>query len=285
MYEILRFSQYQQCKDYDIRATSLNNIYAQLELQHKLIRAATPEYSKYEYKEGTQYYFKTKSDTSPAAKAILSVASCAKTKYQVDVDAAARAFALQGVTRFDVVKKLNDWNDNQIIDLTVAGVMNTYRILKKLPTTPEAITGIADELYALMETREQQALDRTGKILDLITSPKCYSKALAQHFGDDLPDNKAGCGHCSYCMTKKQIQKPDPPHVPFNQGAFDKILDTIEDRDDPRFLARVAFGITSPRVTAMKLKRGAGSIFGSMDEHEFMVIIQDIFGFFYKDSS
>ena len=40
-------------------------------------------------------------------------------------------------------------------------------------------------------------------------------------------------------------------------------------RDDARLLARVAFGITSPRVTAMKLSKNP--VFGSMATSDFMV--------------
>ncbi|TGO86940.1 hypothetical protein BPOR_0265g00110 [Botrytis porri] len=54
--------------------------------------------------------------------------------------------------------------------------------------------------------------------------------------------------------------------------AFKNILNMIEERDDPRFLARVAFGISTPRVTAMKL--GKSPIFASMDDHEFSVLLE-----------
>jgi len=181
---------------------------------------------------------------------------------------------LEGLNRFDVTKKLEDWHDDQIIELTVGGVLNCYRVQQQLSDTPEVVNRIVDDLYRLMLEREQQALSRSGEILDLITSSQCYSKALAQHFGDDLPDKKAECGHCSYCMTHKQVTKPNIPTVQFNQAAFDAILAKIGDRTDPRFLARVAFGISSPRITALKLKRERGSIFGSMDNHEFMTILE-----------
>lgn len=274
-YCLVYFTLQEHYKKGNANSAILQNIYAQLELRYNLFRAVTPEYSKYEYKEGAGYYSRTESDTSPAAKAIRSSASKAKTKYSVDVEGAARAFSSQGVTRFDVVRKLNDWNDSQIIELTVAGVVNCYRCLTKISNIPEQVRRVTDDLYALFEEREQEALARTDEMLNLITFPKCYAKSLAQHFGDSLPGNKSECGNCTYCMTHKQVIRQDPPPVPFNQSAFDAILNTVEDRDDPRFLARLAFGITSPRIAAMKLKR-TGSIFGSMEDHEFMVHTQPI---------
>ena len=43
----------------------------------------------------------------------------------------------------------------------------------------------------------------------------------------------------------------------------------VPDRNDPGLLARIAFGISSPRVTVLKLSKDL--VFGSMDDHEFMV--------------
>jgi len=60
--------------------------------------------------------------------------------------------------------------------------------------------------------------------------------------------------------------------VEFNKNAFDQILNTIPDRDDPRLLARIAFGISSPRVT--KLKMGRSPMFGSMEDHDFMHLLR-----------
>jgi hypothetical protein len=64
--------------------------------------------------------------------------------------------------------------------------MNVYRILKKLPDAAEEITKIADELYDLMVVREQESLQRTDQVLDLISAQRCFSVALAEHFGDVL---------------------------------------------------------------------------------------------------
>lgn len=47
------------------------------------------------------------------------------------------------------------------------------------------------------------------------------------------------------------------------------ILSACSIRDDARFLARIAFGISSPRVTSEKL--GKHPVFGSMNDCDFEV--------------
>jgi hypothetical protein len=49
----------------------------------------------------------------------------------------------------------------------------------------------------------------------------------------------------------------------------DAVLIACSARDDPRFLARIAFGIVSPRVMPMRL--GRDPAFGSMNVCDFMV--------------
>jgi hypothetical protein len=65
------------------------------------------------------------------------------------------------------------------------------------------------------------------------------------------------------------VPKVTPPSVPFDAAAFRLLLQVVPERDDARFLARVAFGISSPRVAMAKLS--GSRVFGSMEDHDFMV--------------
>lgn len=258
-----------QGKDFDIRANTLNNVYAQLELRYGLIRATTPIYTDYSYKACGSYGQVLKEDSSAAAAAIKAFAQIGRSIYKIDINAAA----ISGkISRPDLIHKLNDWNELQHIELKVSGVRNVYRVAKKLPSVPSEVETIADDLYAYMEEREQQALDRTEQVLSFITARHCFCKALAQHFGDELSDGKTECGHCTWCETRTPVSKPIMPKVEFNVQQFGRVLAAVPDRHDPRLLARVAFGITSPRVTALKLQReGPDAIVGSMADHGFEV--------------
>jgi RecQ zinc-binding len=259
-----RTNHYQQERDFDIRSTTLKNVYAQLELTHNLIRATTPVYTKYTYKAGPGYDSALVSDKSPAAGAIRRCGKKASKWYSIDIDSSTI-----GVPRADVVRKLNDMDAGGAIELRPGGVQNVYKVTQPLPRTGSALEKYVGQIYEVMEKREQEALARADQMLNLITDKACFSRALAQHFGDDLPKGKSECGHCTWCMTKTAVFQQAPQHVQFNFSAFKAVLQQIPDRDDPRFLARMAFGITSPRGTTMKLSKHA--IFGSMADHSFTV--------------
>jgi len=260
----IRTNHYEQEREFDIRSTTLKNIYAQLELTHNLIRATTPVYTKYTYKACSRYEAVLASDKSAAATTIKKYAKKAKTLYSLDIDS-----LMSRLPRADIIRRLNDLDESGVIELKPAGVQNVYKIIQSLPRTGPAIESYVDQIYEVMQKREQEALKRTDEMLQLVTDKTCFSRALAQHFGDDLPGGKTECGHCTWCVTKIQIVQQVPPPVKFNFPAFKAILQTVPDRDDARLLARIAFGITSPRAAKMKLSKHP--IFGSMADHNFMV--------------
>ncbi len=244
--------------------TVLKNIYAQLELRFDLLRETTPKYNSYSYKS----LVTTGRDTTLAAKAIRAIAKKASSLTHIDVDRAART---NGLSRNEIVAKLNAWHDKAYIDLRTSGVVNIYRVLRDLPSTGEEKARIIDELYAELELREQQDLNRGQEVMDLINGSKCFSRTLAQHFGDGLPGGDTECGHCSWCETHKPVKVITPQPWPFDENVFQSVLRAVPDRDDARYLARVAFGIGSPRVTAAKLSSNA--VFGSMEQYDFRVSI------------
>ncbi|RDW71594.1 hypothetical protein BP6252_08157 [Coleophoma cylindrospora] len=255
-----------QTKEFDIRATTLKNIYAQLELRHGLLREITPIYTKYTYTAGASFSATLAHDTSPAARAIGKYGKRATKWYNIDVDFASKGV---GIPRNDVIKKLNQWNEEGGIELKPSGVVSVYRILKPLPKTSSEIGKLVDDIFTLMQEREAQAMQRTDEVLELITGSDCFARKMAQHFGDDLPGGIKECRHCTWCLTHKPVAVEPAPPMSFNKVAFNSILERVPDRDDARFLARIAFGISSPRVTAMKL--GRDPLFGSMGDHEFTV--------------
>jgi hypothetical protein len=164
---------------------------------------------------------------------------------------------------------LNDWNESDAILLKTSGVQQVYRVLQKLPSTSPEIEDLTDKLYAQMQAREQQDLQRTRDVVSLITSRACFSCKLAAYFGDGSHDMQAECGHCTWCETHKAVVLEKMPLVETDHAGIDAVLRACSARDDPRFLARIAFGITSPRVTAMKLSKSP--VFGSLNTHDFMV--------------
>ncbi|ROV90658.1 hypothetical protein VMCG_10010 [Cytospora schulzeri] len=245
----------EQMKEFDIRQSPLSVIYATLELHFNLIRAITPEYSVYSFETLNPHMFKevmsnmTASDR-PEAKVILDNAE-KKGKYtHVDVNAIVRQ---TGYYRTNIIQILDHLDRDGIIRLTAKGVIPKFRVLQKLPRNDKQLEEIATKMYKDLEQKEKDALKRTRDVVDLITGEKCFALALAQHFGMDLPGGKEKCGHCTFCFTGKGVKLPPQAKAPLDRNGVVRVLSACPVRDDPRFLARVAFGIMSPRVRELRM--------------------------------
>lgn len=57
--------------------------------------------------------------------------------------------------------------------------------------------------YRRIKERERDEMDRIQQVIGLITARSCLSRGLAKHFGDQQSVPAAGCGHCSFCITKR----------------------------------------------------------------------------------
>lgn len=151
--------------------------------------------------------------------------------------------------------------------------MNRFRVLKDFPQGESAKQNIITAIYDQIEARERSDMDRVRNVIGLVTSKSCLNRELARHFGDQDSIPTEGCSHCNFCLTKKPIEFLQSDRQQrkgrIDEGKINAILSATKVRDDARFLARVAFGISSPRVTAEKL--GKHAVFGSMDDCNFEV--------------
>lgn len=246
----------EQMKEFDIRSSPLSVTYATLELRFNLIRAITPEYSQYMYEITMPDLYREvmtnmKNSDRPEAKAIMEHAE-KKSKYtHVDVHKIVRA---TGFHRADIIQIMDHLDRDGIIRLTAKGVTPKFRVLqKKLPRTDEELDELAKKMYEDLERKEKDALQRTRELVDIITGEKCFAQGLAQHFGMSLPDDKEKCGHCTWCETGTAVELPPKEQRTLDLDGIRNVLEVCPVRDDPRFLARVAFGIMSPRVRVLKM--------------------------------
>ncbi|KAF2824107.1 ATP-dependent DNA helicase [Ophiobolus disseminans] len=256
--ETFTTSLYHLAKDVDINAIVLGIIFAQLELHFGLFRAAGTVYNTYKY--ATKDARHIQNDASPASRAIKRASVKAAKWTHVAVDQLSQS---SGLDRADLVRTLNRWNENGAIELKCEGVQNIFRLQRPLPTTQKEISGIVKELDDSLSATEKLNIERTKSLIDLITAPACFSRALAAYFGETGSSAPVQCGHCTWCESHTQVVLPNEPPLPPDPVKVQKVLDAIPVRNDARFLAKVAFGIKSPRGTAMKV--GASGVFESMN--------------------
>jgi hypothetical protein len=206
-------------------------------------------------------------DTSAEARAIVKASYKATKWAHVALDDLAHQ---PGLERKGLVRKLDSWHERGVIEVKKEGIQNMYRLEKPLPTKNQDIDDIIKHLNTEMETKELQTLARTQALISLITDKRCFAKALADYFGDsDGEGMKEECGHCTWCETHEQVVLPDEPPATPDPAKVKRVLAATKIRDDPRFLAKFAFGIKSPRMTAEKLYNSG--IFESMNTCDFMV--------------
>jgi RecQ family ATP-dependent DNA helicase len=260
-------SLYHQSRDVDISPITLSIIYAQLELQYKLFRAAGALYTEYKYVIKLPQI--VSSDASPAACAI-NRASVKNSKWtHVALDDLANT---SGIPRADLVRKVDEWNERGAIQLEKKGVQNMFRLLRPLPTARKELEDMINQLDKSMGAREMQDLQRTKALINLVTDKKCFSLSLAKYFGESSDTMSEECGHCTWCETHEQVVLPNEPPQPPDPIKVQRILEKVTARDDPRFLAKIAFGINSPRITAEKIK--STGVFESMNVCDFLELLK-----------
>lgn len=270
---------FEESKEWDIRRNALDLLNAHLELHFEFIRAITPKYSKYQYRKIPSCDQMLSADKSKTTQAIRGASKTAKINTAIDVDEAARA---GNVRREEVVRKLQEWHDRGWIELQPSGVVSRFAVLKAFPPNDRAKDTVGNEtreqVYAAchdrFETREREDMQRVQDVIDFVTFRGCLARELARHFGDESSIPAQGCGNCEFCITKEPVKfvKGNASMARVDQKKIEAILAATQVRDDARFLARVAFGITSPRVTQEKL--GKHAVFGSLKDCQFEELVK-----------
>ncbi|KAJ7225586.1 ATP-dependent DNA helicase [Mycena pura] len=267
----ISFNLYEQSKIYDIRPNVLNLCYARLELDYGFIRAVTPFYAVYDItpcdNQGRTSIF---NDKSKEAATIRSHWADKGSKFMINVvDTAERS----GVDRNDLAKKINSWEFSGFIQTKPSQVRARFALLNNpLPKTTPEIEAIAEKLFAGMLEREQDGVAKLKEVLDLATADECLPRKLSEYFGSEDTVPEDGCGSCTFCTKGQGVTFSPNPITSVDRKQMLDILDACHERDDPRLLARMAFGITSPRLTALKVST-SHPLFGSMVNSDFNALV------------
>jgi uncharacterized membrane protein YgcG len=88
---------------------------------------------------------------------------------------------------------------------------------------------------------------------------------------DAVPDGMCQC--CTFCLNGTGIEFEVAAKTVADPVQVQAILHACNERDDPRLLARFAFGITSPRLTALRCS-SSHPLFGSMVNVDFNTLVQ-----------
>ncbi|GAA5910366.1 RecQ family ATP-dependent DNA helicase [Sporobolomyces salmoneus] len=267
----LSFALFRQSRDFDIDRNALSLLYANLELEFGLIRAVTPFYSTHKMKplaSNSGAFQEILTQSTPAAEAIRANWKKGPTWYTVDVLAAA---ATNGTTRQEVVRQISQWEYQGKCEINVSDVMNRYAVLKALPKDQDEIEELAKKLFDQMHEREEADVNRLKGVGDFIRQDECFSHALAKYFGDTTSVPNGRCENCTHCLIKKPLSFKASGASDFTDKQFNFVLANCGVRDDSRLLAKVAFGIRSPRITALGLPHAP--CFGILSDCDFNTLV------------
>ena len=164
-------------------------------------------------------------------------------------------------------------------------------LLKPFPIATAEIEQLADKLYAHIKTSENEGVRKLRQVIDFATGEDCtvgiccpyvaliishalgLAQALAEYFGDADAVPGGLCGTCTFCTTGEALAFTPQAVTSADAGRLRAILNACPERDDPRLLARFAFGITSPRLTLGKWST-YHPLFGSMVDVDFDVLVE-----------
>ncbi|KAK2043141.1 RecQ family ATP-dependent DNA helicase [Colletotrichum somersetense] len=292
-----------QSKRVDIKETQLSIIYAYLELKFGLLRASTPQYSEYKYQ--VLQPKAVAADSSPAADYIQRHSVKAHLWTHIDVEVPADSGS---VTRADVTRKLDSWAESGFIKLDKKGVQKVFRLSKRLPSRKNEIDAIINQIDTEISKKEKQDLRRVQDLVDLLTGTACLTRGLAAYFADTTHASTSECGHCTWCETHKQVKLPDFVPQTLDENIMRRVLGACEAEcakeaakaraltatasksksdkaktaaaqakqalsnstamKDARFMACVAFGIKTPRISSMSLHNNK-AVFETMSNCNF----------------
>jgi hypothetical protein len=141
-----------------------------------------------------------------------------------------------------------------------------------------------------MLKREDEGIEKLRQVVEFATDDDCeawliYSYLvsltnliglahnLAKYFGDEDAVPNGMCQRCTFCTSGQSTEFKGRIANPINPAQIHAILQACPERDDPRLLARMAFGITSPRLTDNRWST-SHPLFGSMVDADFRNLVQ-----------
>ncbi|MGJ3255078.1 MAG: helicase-related protein, partial [Alcanivorax sp.] len=232
---------------FDVRPLVINTLLTYLELEG-VIRATAPFYT--EYKVAFQApREETLASFNPERAAFLE--RLFETGKQGRIWLTLRpldAAQALGEDRLRILNALNYLEQQQMIELRVAGVRQGYRMLNP-PADSESLIVRMQEQFVL---REQRDIQRLQQVCDWAESAGCHQQALVGYFGETLAQP---CGQCSACLGE-QPTLPSRHHSPSDPAVIHAMREENHPAlASPRQLARFLCGITSPRASRARLAR------------------------------
>jgi ATP-dependent DNA helicase RecQ len=273
----VRVSMVELTKNTDINKDTVNVLMVYLELYWGLLKVKSNAYE--EFKAQFWNFPGARAATAAAAMPLLSAPGCgdeslcaairscivhkATTSYLSVKDLKSRS---TDFTFSQISRALGAWEEKSAGKLKITPLkrVGCFTIAK----LPESIQGLTDMVYQRVKQREMDMVQKFRRFVSTLHEESCLTQSLVSHFGEALEGG--ACGHCRWCLksTAPAMVSRKLPEGAIDEERWEQLKNLPQlPRDDPRLLARFAVGISSPRLTMLKLSRHP--LFGFMFDHDF----------------
>ncbi len=259
---------YQLSASHDIRLLVVRTLLTYLELLGYL-EGGTPFYSTYQFKplaSSAEILSQFEGEPREFLASLFRQSAKAKIWFNIDVDKAASAI---GSNRQRVVRALDYLGERQLMEVRSAGVRYRYKRLK----TADDPGALANLLHERTLKREAREITRLHQVLDLVGHDGCQVSSLCGHFGEPLAEP---CGHCTWCLNRRRpIVLRDRPAAVIPEVVWREALQLRRNYPDkladPRSLARLLCGVSSPSLIRAKLT--SEPLHGALSHVTFQVVL------------
>jgi ATP-dependent DNA helicase RecQ len=175
-----------------------------------------------------------------------------------------------GEERSRIIAALEYLDQQGLVELQPAELRQRYTLL----APPDSEDELLERLLERFARRERAETERIENVLALVTYAGCQVRSLVGYFGETRAER---CGHCTYCLTGRAQQLPQPEPKPLIETVVDaRALAALrtghpDALGTPRQQARFLSGITSPATSRARLTRDP--FFGSLAERRFADVL------------
>lgn len=254
---------YELSQQFDVRPLVLNTLFTYLELEG-VLSATAPFYTEYKiaFVESQQKILaRFDENRSDFLQRLFAMGKSGRIWLSLEPRKAAEQL---GESQARVVKALTYLEQQQLIELKVAGLRQGYRIDRRV----DAIEPLVERLVALFLERERRDIERLSNVCQWAESPGCLQQFLMDYFGEPL---QQPCGRCSGCLGV-HAKLPPRQQRPVDLSVIEKVfLEKHQALAQPRQLARFLCGIGSPQAGRAKL--GKHPQFGHFTETAFPEVL------------
>ncbi len=266
-------STYELSNRFDLRPLVLTTALTYLELQG-VIAAQTPFYSEYKIQFLQDIEIMLAQFDSARADFLRRLFAAGKkgTKW-LTLDMIGISEKLQE-PKERITKALDYLAEKGAIELTVAGLRQTYRNMNAMPNAQD-LQSLLETLNRLFAEREARDITRIQSILAYANNPTCLSQQLIEYFGEAAN----ACGICSHCRAQARgevVAQVEALAVPEITARQRELFAEVQGEhhaalQQTRQLARFLCGLPSPATARSSLRQHKA--FGALENVGFQQLL------------